>query len=202
MKEKVFVIGFHKTGTTSMEDALEVLGYRLCGGDKQLMNLRKEIEIKNHILKRLKNWDGVQDMPWPLFYKELFDLYPKAKFILTDRDPEEWIKSVVRYFAGIRFPLHRKIYKVPCAEGNETVYTDVYLKHNEAVQTFFLNNPNFIVMRQGQNFNYPTLCKFLQIENVPDGLFPHSRNNKKRTLPNYKIYRILRSFYWNFKKNY
>ena len=31
MKAKVFCIGFHKTGTTSLERALEMLGYRVTG---------------------------------------------------------------------------------------------------------------------------------------------------------------------------
>jgi hypothetical protein len=31
MKEKVFCIGFHKTGTTSLRVALELLGYRVTG---------------------------------------------------------------------------------------------------------------------------------------------------------------------------
>ena len=31
MKQKVFCIGAHKTGTTSLEVALKKLGYRVCG---------------------------------------------------------------------------------------------------------------------------------------------------------------------------
>ena len=202
MKQKVFVIGFQKTGTTSLEYALQKLNYRVYGGDKKLMKFEDHQDLKKYIKKTLEGWDAVQDMPWPLFYKELYELYPDAKFILTIRDTEKWIDSVTKYFASIRIPLHQKIYNVPCAEGHESTYKAIYDKHNIEVQDFFKDKSNFIIMEQGRNFDYSTLCAFLKLSKVPNELFPHARNNRKRKLPNYKMYRDLRSFYWNFKKNY
>ena len=202
MREKVFVIGFQKTGTTSLEHALHNLGYRVMGGDHHLMDFEHKSDLKAYLIKNLKSWDAVQDMPWPLFYKELHALYPDAKFILTIRNTEKWIKSVINYFAGIKFPLHEKIYNVPCAEGYESVYKRVYEAHNKDVISFFENKSNFIIMEQGRNFNYDTLCNFLQITEVPKEDFPHARNNKTRRLPKYKLYRNLRSLYWNYRKKY
>ncbi|WP_156032939.1 sulfotransferase [Sediminibacter sp. Hel_I_10] len=195
-------MGFQKTGTTSLEHALQFLDYRVCGGVKHLMDFEHSEDLQEYLVSLLKNWDAFQDMPWPLFYKELYELYPDAKFILTIRPTEQWIKSVVNYFASIRVPLHQKIYKVPCAEGHEVVYKKVYNQHNNDVIAFFKNKPNFIIMKQGLNFDYDTLCGFLNIDKVPQMAFPHARNNKKRQLPNYKLYRDLRSLYWNFKKKY
>lgn len=202
MKQKVFIIGFQKTGTTSLEHALEHLNYRVHGGDKNLMNFEDKEALKSYIQKTLKTWDAVQDMPWPLFYKELYELYPDAKYILTIRDSKKWIRSVVTYFASIRIPLHQKIYQVPCAEGYESRYLEVYEKMNTEILAFFKNKPNFLVMEMGVNFDYTTLCTFLNIERIPEDAFPHARNNKKRKLPKYKLYRDLRSLYWNYKKNY
>lgn len=202
MKQKVFVIGFQKTGTTSLEHALQFLEYKVYGGDKNLLKFENNDDLKQYISKTLESWDVVQDMPWPLFYKELYELYPDAKFILTIRDTDKWIQSVVKYFASIRIPMHKKIYHVPCAEGHEDVYKKVYNKSNKDILEFFNDKANFIVMEQGRNFDYKTLCQFLDIKNVPQRAFPHARNNKKRKLPNYKLYRDLRSYYWNFKKKY
>jgi hypothetical protein len=202
MKQKVFVIGFQKTGTTSLEHALQFLDYKVYGGDKNLFKFENKDDLKQYISKTLESWDVVQDMPWPLFYKELYELYPDAKFILTLRDTDKWIQSVVKYFASIRIPMHKKIYHVPCAEGYEEVYKKVYNKSNKDILEFFDGKANFIVMEQGRNFDYKTLCQFLNITDVPQMAFPHARNNKKRKLPNYKLYRDLRSFYWNFKKKY
>lgn len=199
IKEKVFVIGFQKTGTTSLETALETLGYRVYGGDKNLMKFEKE-DLKNYILKVMSDWDAAQDMPWPLFYKELHELYPNAKFILTYRESEKWIKSVVQYFASIRIPLHQKIYNVPCAEGYEETYLKTYNDFNASVQEYFNNNKNLLLMKMGEDFNYKTLCEFLQVE-IPSEEFPRSRKNVQK-LANRKLYRNLRSAYWNFKKGY
>lgn len=199
---KVFILGFQKTGTTSLEHALKCLGYRVYGGDKNLVKFTEVKNIQAYIKERLEDWDAAQDMPWPLFYKELYDVFPDAKFILTKRDTEKWIRSVVRYFASIRVPLHKKIYHAPCAEGYEQRYIEVYEKNNEDIIKFFKDKPNFLVMEIGKNFNYRTLCDFLEIEDVPQEEFPHGRNNTKRILPNFKLYRDLRSLYWNIKKNY
>ncbi|SFN72476.1 hypothetical protein SAMN04487989_10325 [Bizionia echini] len=202
MKQKVFVIGFQKTGTTSLDLALQRLGYKVYCVDKNLLKFKKTGELKNYIQNTLENWDAVQDMPWPLFYQELYELYPDAKFILTIRETDDWFNSVKRFFGSIRIPFHQKIYQVPCAEGYENEYKTLFEKHNNEVLNFFKNKPNFLVMEMGVNFDYPTLCNFLHIETIPEDAFPHARNNKKRQLPNYKLYRDLRSFYWNYKKNY
>ncbi len=202
MKQKVFVIGFQKTGTTSLEHALQFLGYRVYGGDKNLMKYSDSEALKAYIKKTLDSWDAVQDMPWPLFYKELYAVYPDAKYILTIRDTNKWIRSVVTYFASIRIPLHQKIYDVPCAEGHEDRYIERYEKSNRDIIAFFENKPNFLIMEMGKNFNYQTLGAFLSLEDLPKEDFPHARNNKKRKLPNYKLYRNIRSIYWNYKKNY
>lgn len=200
--EKVFIIGFQKTGTTSLELALQRLGYRVYGGDKNLLKFLDTKELHTYIKTTLLDWDAVQDMPWPLFYKELLGLFPEAYFILTVRDPQSWIRSVVQYFASIRNPLHQKIYGVPCAEGFESSYLEVYQQHNEEVQVFFGDNPHFLVMDMKKNFNYETLCGFLNIQEIPREAFPHGRNNGRRRLPTYKWYRDLRSLYWNLKKGY
>lgn len=200
-QNKVFVLGFHKTGTTSLETALTELGYKVYGGDKNLLKYENRDELREYILKLMQNWDAVQDMPWPLFYKELYEFYPSAKFILTYREPEVWIKSVVRYFAKMHIPLHQKIYKVPSAEGYEETYLKIYNDYNIEVQKFFADKNNFLLMKMGKNFDYKTLCEFLGIINVPENDFPRSRKNAQK-LSKYKLYRMMRSAYWNFRKNY
>lgn len=202
MKQKVFIIGFQKTGTTSLEHAMQYLGYRVYGGDKNLIKFDNSNDLKTYIKKTLEHWDAAQDMPWPLFYKELYEIYPDAKYILTIRDTDKWIRSVVTYFASIRIPLHRKIYDVPCAEGYEDRYKEVYERNNEKVLEFFKDKPNFLIMQMGKNFNYKTLCEFLGIKEIPNNEFPHARHNRKRKLPKYKLYRDIRSLYWNYRKKY
>ena len=140
-------------------------------------------------------------MPWPLFYKELNELYPSAKFILTYRNPESWIRSVVKYFASIKIPYHQKIYKVPCAEGYENNYLQVYNNFNEEVVAYFTGKDNFLKMTMGENFDYSSLSTFLDVKITANKSFPISRKNEQK-LSNYKFYRDLRSLYRNWKKGY
>jgi hypothetical protein len=81
-------------------------------------------------------------------------------------------------------------------------YKEFYEKKNDDILNFFEGKSNFLVMETGKNFNYQTLCGFLNLEEVPQDDFPHARNSKKRKLPHYKLYRELRSIYWNYKKKY
>ena len=191
----------HKTGTTTLETVLRSFGYNVYGGDKKLMKFKDRNELLLYVDAIFRNYDVVQDMPQPLFYKELYELFPNAKYILTYRDSESWIKSVVRYFAKIRIPLHRQIYDTPCAEGYEKKYLEFYIKLNSEIISFFENKNNFIILKVGENFNYQTLCQFIGLENVPNEPFPKSRKNAQY-LSNFKLYRHIRSIYINKIKGY
>ena len=105
-KAKVFCIGFHKTGTTSLEMALKQLGYRVtgCFGTKD-----PEIASKVHELAyaRAEKFDAFEDNPWPVLYRELDERFPGSKFILTRRPAESWIRSQVKDFASTETPMRR-----------------------------------------------------------------------------------------------
>jgi hypothetical protein len=200
-KNKVIVLGLQKTGTTTLETVLNQFGYRVYGGDKNLLKFNKRDEVLNYIEEIFEKNDAVQDMPWPIYYKELYELYPNAKFILTYRDPDSWIKSVVKYFASIRIPLHQKIYNTPCAEGYEKEYLEYYNNLNNEIINFFNNKDNFKVLTVPGDFNYKTFCDFIGIKNIPNEDFPRSRKNSQY-MSKFKLYRNVRSFYINKKKGY
>ncbi len=89
MKPKVFCIGFHKTGTTSLELALKKLGYRVTGsfGTKD-----PDIASKVHamVYAMVDGFDAFENNPWPVLYQELDQRYPGSKFILTRRPVKAW----------------------------------------------------------------------------------------------------------------
>src|SRR5262249_40484301 len=86
-KTKVFCIGFQKTGTTSMEKALRHFGYRVMGvfGDDMTLDEVRRTYVDT-ALKLAGEYDAVQDLPFPLVFRELDQAYPGSKFILTVRD--------------------------------------------------------------------------------------------------------------------
>lgn len=195
---KIFVIGFQKTGTTSFEVFFKGLGYRVYGGDKTIMKLKSHRERIEYITKLMENWDVLQDMPWPLFYKELRECYPDAKFIYTFRNVDSWFNSVQRYFASIRIPLHKEIYGVDKAEGNKEVYVKKYLEHKKEVLKYFNGNSNFTAVDLSKDYRIEYLIDFLGIKSDLKGPFPKERVNN-RFYYKYKLFRDLRSCYWNLK---
>ena len=82
----VFCIGFSKTGTTSIDKAFAILGYR------HVHWLHAHLEPKqgwiNYIRK--SHFDAFSDAPmyFPGFFRELDREFPDSKFILTVRKPE------------------------------------------------------------------------------------------------------------------
>lgn len=98
---KIFCIGSNKTGTTSLAATLEIYGYSLPNQLNQEMEISKQTYLGNFSpLKEFVNkYDAFQDLPFSIdnYYIAADALYPNSKFILTERDPEDWYNSIVRY---------------------------------------------------------------------------------------------------------
>ncbi len=175
IKPKVFCIGFHKTGTTSLELALRKLGYRVAGcfGTKD-----PEIASKVHEMAYAlaENYDAFEDNPWPILYKELDQRFPGSKFVLTRRPADVWIRSQVKDFARTETPMRRWIYGegAGCPEGNEDTYIARYERHNREVLEYFSGRPDdLLVFDLPQGHGWDQLCPYLG-RAVPDELFPHA----------------------------
>jgi hypothetical protein len=129
---KVFGIGFHKTGTSSLAGALYTLGYNVTGyfGIHD-PDIEKNVFEQAYI--RANRYDAVQDTPWPVLYKELDRWFPGSKFILTVRTSDTWIMSVKKHFKGYHIPAHEWIYGVGTVVGNESTYIRRFEQHNREV---------------------------------------------------------------------
>src|SRR5262245_18328678 len=102
---KVFGIGLHKTSTSSLACALYTLGYDVAGYFDP-SELGSGQVLTDHVMRVAAEYDAVQDMPWPLFFRELDEQFPGSKFVLTTRDPDRWVSSVVRHFGRKRIASH------------------------------------------------------------------------------------------------
>jgi Sulfotransferase domain len=104
---KVIGAGLHRTGTFSLKAALEALDLGPCYHMSEL-NRRPE-----HAVQWLAAANG-EDVRWPdllrgyrsavdwpacFFWERLAIAYPRAKVILTVRDPKQWFRSHVWLFA-------------------------------------------------------------------------------------------------------
>ena len=101
MSMKVIGVGGPRTGTASLKDALEILGFGRCYHMEWLFNHQEDLKYWHELFNTGKTdfdrlFQGCQstvDFPGYLNYKALYKQYPEAKFILNDRDPEAWYES-------------------------------------------------------------------------------------------------------------
>ena len=103
MALKVIGAGGPRTGTASLKDALEILGFGKCYHMQYLFNHPDEVKYWHELYDTGtvdfdSMFDGFQstvDFPGCFVYKVLLDKYPDAKVILNERDAEEWYESAL-----------------------------------------------------------------------------------------------------------
>ena len=101
MALKVIGAGYGRTGTESLKQALEILGFDKCYHMFELMKDTSRFKYWLDLEKKLSTdydalFEGYQsavDFPAALYYKEFMQQYPEAKVILTVRDPDKWYDS-------------------------------------------------------------------------------------------------------------
>lgn len=168
---KVFCVGFQKTGTTSLQYGLSLMGYRVAGvmdanPHETLTALRAEA------LRLLPQFDAFADNPWPLYFEELDAMFPDAKFILTTRDPEQWYSSVCKHFGDGRSKMRGWVYGAATPIGNKRAYIDRLLTHQSAVRLHFADrSDDLLEFDVSAGHGWRELCSFLQ-RPVPKRQFP------------------------------
>ncbi|GAA3698772.1 sulfotransferase family protein [Nonomuraea antimicrobica] len=99
---EVIGAGFGRTGTRSLQAALELLGFGPCYHMASVMEepyrVRQWLEIAEG---RSRDWDtlfagfrSAVDWPTSAYWRELAVHYPEAKVVLTVRDPAHWYDSI------------------------------------------------------------------------------------------------------------
>lgn len=176
---KIFCIGFHKTGTTSLAFALRILGFRVTGP-----NGVNDPDIANNVYSMAESlvseYDAFQDNPWPIIYKEMDQKYPNCKFILTIRSSESWIRSSVRHFGHRETPMRKWIYGVGCPAGNEEIYLKRFNNHYKEVPDYFKHRPNdLLLLDLAKGDGWDLLCPFLETD-IPKMPFPHANKASDR----------------------
>ncbi len=160
-KQKVFCIGFHKTGTKSLAAALRQLGYQVTGPNgTQDPDIAKNVyELAFNLLDQ---FDAFQDNPWPVLFDYLDKTCPNSKFILSLRETGSWIESQVKYFGGQQTPMRQWIYGAGCPLGNEAAYVARYEQHNRDVLDYFAGrHDDLLVMELAKGQGWQELCPFL-----------------------------------------
>jgi Sulfotransferase domain len=200
--DKVFGIGFQKTGTSSLTEALEILGYRTNHGvfinnPENRRSLWIEPPLTNEtvaaqVLPLVAQYDALTDNPWPLLYRELDCNCPGTKFILTIRDPQSWIASLVQHFGDRESDVLEWIYGCRSVRGNEARCIAAYDTHNAAVRAYFADRPGALLQLDiEENPGWTELCAFLS-KPIPARPFPHANKATERARKQSPLWRRLK----------
>ncbi len=171
-RAKVFGVGFHKTGTTSLGKAFKLLGLRTCGAHTGLAGELAAGRLEG-ALALAERHDAFEDNPWPLLFRELDQHFPGSRFVLTVRDPDDWLRSVLRHFGARRSAMRRYIYGHGAPLNHEVTYRERLLRHQREVLEYFAPRPSdLLVMDLRAGHGWEQLCPFLRLP-IPTAPFPH-----------------------------
>jgi len=145
---KIFGIGYSRTGTTSLSSALNILGYKTF----HHCSIQSGNYTWSSICNDIEKYDGIVSSILSFFYKRLDYTYPNSKFIITTRDKENWNKSLKKFCPNENFNIHKY--------------------ESEVSQYFFQRSDSLLIMNICSDFHsWPTLCSFLGCEQ-PNTPFP------------------------------
>lgn len=176
--QKIFGIGWHKTGTTSLLRAMETLGFNCCPEKIAYLTRIGVADGRYHETLQLANdYDFFEDSPWHYryFYRALLVVFPTAKFIYTYRNPESWYVSLCRWVflhtiqhdVGILNTV-----RVPILLDNKKEVIDSYTAYHEQVLQD-IPASQLLVFDVESPEGWKPLCEFLE-KPIPETPFPHA----------------------------
>lgn len=171
---KVFGIGLSRTGTTSLNKALNILGIKSIHGPHD-PTTKAEYRAGQYSLTILKEYDAITDIPMSVFFPHMDQLFPGSKFILTVRDVGWWLNSMEQHYKAVPRGEWKEFIRAAtygCIEFNPDRYAYVYERHLEFVKQYFKDRNDLLIIDICGGPKWEPLCQFLS-KPVPDQVFPH-----------------------------
>ena len=200
MALEVIGAGFGRTGTTSLKQALERLGFERCHHMDAVSTSREQVAAWTAIARGDEpDWDRVFDgfrasCDWPscTYWEELHRHFPEAKIVLTVRDESRWYDSVAETIYPASFlpprwivwaiPPLARFRKMVVAQVWDGVFGGrfedrehalrIYREHVAAVKA---RAPADRLLVFEVKDGWEPLCRFLDVP-VPPGDFPHAND--------------------------
>lgn len=183
---KVFGVGLNKTGTTSLGRALETLGFTdHLSCDLELTKRWAKNDFQP-IFNVARKYNNFEDWPWSLMYRELYEEFEEAKFILTLRkSPEVWYKSLCDHSLKTGPTEYRRlIYGHFMPHDFKEEHIAFYKQHNQAVSDFFRRYApeKLLIVSWEKGDGWPELCRYLDKE-IPHEKFPFLNRHPSKKQP-------------------
>ncbi|MEM9071145.1 MAG: sulfotransferase family protein [Myxococcota bacterium] len=184
-KPRVFGLGLSRTGTRSLTTALHAVGWDTIHYPTDAGTLA-DLARGDGRFHLLQHYDGLTDITVSPYYAQLDALHPDAKFVLTVRDEESWLRSAANHWHDrpafddprkdethmrIRRLLRAAVYG--CYGFDRERFAYVHRRHVEAVKRHFAGRPDkLLVYPLTAGAGWEPLCEFLGVP-VPSEPFPH-----------------------------
>jgi len=173
LKNKVFGIGLARTGTTSLHEAMGVLGLRSAPDSVPLLS--------GIDLNFLRRHDAFFDNPIPFRYRELDVVCPDSVWIVTQRPVADWVSSMQWLFGPgldrlspatrvVGDRVHRQLYG--SAKFDEHRLRGIYERHYGELAGWVADRPAIWIHLE-DGFSWEPICDLLG-RPVPQQPFPHS----------------------------
>jgi hypothetical protein len=199
--------GFGRTGTNSLQFALQQLGFGPCHHMHEIGEHPELLDAWDNFSRGgSADWDSMfagyrSQVDWPgaAVWRELIRYYPDAKVVLTVRDPDAWYdsmeKTIIPFMATHRDnpdPHGRAIADMTQRQINQRVFGGRITDRAHAIATFRANvaavtatvPPERLLVfdvKQG----WEPLCGFLGVA-VPDTPFPRVNSTVEFNDPAWK----------------
>ena len=178
----IFGIGLSKTGTTSLTNALNMLGI-------PSLHYPSPSKFRARDPEMFRDYRAFTDINVTDEWEKLYEEFPGSKFILTVRNAEEWLSSCDhafggemeeymrnRYGEGLSAQIHKRIY---LDWGfDESRFRQIYTVHNSKVLRHFMDKPDQFLIFDCRD-GWHNLCAFVE-RPIPDKPFPHSNKRRPR----------------------
>ncbi len=190
--------GVGRTGTYSLKLAINQLGLGPCHHMEEVLhNMPLQVPLWSAALNGAADWQSIYDgypsaVDWPTagFFRELYEAYPSAKFVLTLRSPESWADSfggtIYQLLAGRDEapPEMRDWLEMSAGVIARTGFPDgldrdgliaAFVAHKDAVRATI---PPGQLLEFEVKQGWGPLCEFLEVP-VPDEPFPRSNHREE-----------------------
>jgi len=171
---KIFGIGTSRTGTSTLNRALNLLGIKSVHKASYLTDYVKvNMATGNFLLYGLEDYRGFSDHPIDWLYKELDKQYPNSLFIYTKRkDREAWIRSMHILVQASKEP------------RDEKKWREDYKKHQKDIYEYFKDRDDFLEIDITTGCGWKPICDFLEID-IPEEPFPHIGKSRGTPMEKY-----------------
>lgn len=187
---KVFCIGLSKTGTSSLTEALNLLGVRAIHYPQDERTFQ-QLRAGRYRLPVLEEYDAASDITVAPFYAQFDAEYPGSRFVLTVRESAAWLRSCEQHWRLMaewlpNFPDFARVHEFAsaCAYGSIGFHRGrfrfAYDAHLRNVTEYFRGRESdLLVLDVCGGEGWEKLCPFL---GVPAPAAPFPRANEWMSL--------------------